>query len=161
MFRRSDSPIRIAGFCYSLVSLSVGILVCTPLAAQQKGPGDFEWGAYNGTYEATRFSPLKQITPDNVQSLVQVGRYELPETTSFQAGPLVISGVMYVTTATSTYALDARTGALRWSHKYSPKTMALKRRSAVPPTIREDSIEAPRMRTFSHWTPTRAKSSGT
>ena len=80
---------------------------------------------YNGSYAADRFSPLQQITAANVSSLVQVGRYELPETTSFQAGPLVIGDTMFVTTATSTYALDARKGTLRWSQKYSPKTLAL------------------------------------
>jgi alcohol dehydrogenase (cytochrome c) len=101
------------------------MLLCTPLTAQRAGAGDVGWKVYNGTYEATRFSALKQITADNVQSLVQVGRYELPETTSFQAGPLVIGDTMFVTTATSTYALDARKGTLRWSQKYSPKTMAL------------------------------------
>ena len=72
-----------------------------------------QWPMYNGSYAADRFSPLQQITAANVSSLVQVGRYELPETTSFQAGPLVIGDTMFVTTATSTYAMDARRGTLR------------------------------------------------
>jgi alcohol dehydrogenase (cytochrome c) len=129
MLGRQYSPIavRITGSCCCLTWLLVAVLLlCAPVAAQRKtGTADVGWKAYNGTYEATRFSPLTEITADNVQSLIQVGRYELPETTSFQAGPLVIGDTMYVTTATSTYALEARKGTLRWSHKYTPKTLAL------------------------------------
>ena len=100
-------------------------LLCVVAAAQDSKRTNVEWPMYNGSYAADRFSPLQQITAANVSSLVQVGRYELPETTSFQAGPLVIGDTMFVTTATSTYALDARKGTLRWSQKYSPKTLAL------------------------------------
>ncbi len=83
------------------------------------------WPMYNGSYAGDRYSPLKQVTTKNVTSLRQVGRLELPETTSFQSGPLVVGDLMVVTTATGTYALDARTGALRWSHKYAAKSMGL------------------------------------
>jgi alcohol dehydrogenase (cytochrome c) len=127
MFGTQNRPMaaRVAGFSLCLILLLTTVPFSTPLAAQSTGTGNVGWEAYNGTYEATRFSPLKQITIDNVQSLIQVGRYELPETTSFQAGPLVIGDAIFVTTATSTYAVDARTGTLRWTQKYSPKTMAL------------------------------------
>jgi alcohol dehydrogenase (cytochrome c) len=84
-----------------------------------------EWLMFNGGYSADRFSPLKQITTKNVDSLVQVGRYELPETTSFQAGPVVVKNRLYVTTATATYALDARTGKLLWIQKYNPKSFGI------------------------------------
>jgi alcohol dehydrogenase (cytochrome c) len=80
---------------------------------------------YNGGYSADRFSPLAQITRTNVSSLTEVGRYELPETTSFQSGPVVVDGALYVTTATGTYAMDAKTGKLQWSHKYPAKSMGL------------------------------------
>ena len=112
---------------------------------------------YNGGYAADRFSPLQQITPANVKSLVQVGHYQLPETTSFQAGPLVIGDTMFVTTATSTYALDPRTGTMRWVQKYTPKTMGLNTPVRERPMIRGDSIEALRTRTFSLWTPRPAR----
>ena len=95
------------------------------LTAAQTSKTNVDWPMYNGGYAADRFSPLQQITPANVKSLVQVGHYQLPETTSFQAGPLVIGDTMFVTTATSTYALDPRTGTMRWVQKYTPKTMGL------------------------------------
>ncbi|MGA8595435.1 MAG: PQQ-binding-like beta-propeller repeat protein [Bryobacteraceae bacterium] len=84
-----------------------------------------EWPAYNGGYNATRFSPVTQINTGNVASLVEVARFKLPETTAFQSGPVLIDGTMYVTTATNTYAIDARTAQLRWSHHFEPKSMGL------------------------------------
>src|SRR5689334_19584041 len=55
-----------------------------------------EWRMYNGDYSGTRFSTLQQITPENVESLAEVARYELPEVTSFQSGPLVIGDAIFV-----------------------------------------------------------------
>ena len=69
-----------------------------------------EWPSYNGGYNATRFSSLSEINTENVASITEVARFNLPEITSFQSGPVLIDGTMYVTTATNTYALDARTG---------------------------------------------------
>jgi alcohol dehydrogenase (cytochrome c) len=84
-----------------------------------------EWLTFNGDYSANRFSPLKQITKRNVKSLRQVGRYQLPETTSFQAGPVMVGRAIYVTTATATYAVDAISGKLRWHSKFTPKSLGL------------------------------------
>jgi PQQ-dependent dehydrogenase (methanol/ethanol family) len=73
---------------------------------------------FNGSYAANRFSTLNQINKENIRSLTVVGRYQLTETTSFQAGPIVVGDTMYFTTVTNTYAIDARTGALRWASFY-------------------------------------------
>jgi alcohol dehydrogenase (cytochrome c) len=74
--------------------------VMAPIQAAEAPTAD--WRMYNGNYNADRFSPLSQITRENVNSITEVGRYELPETTSFQTGPVVINGVLFVTTATGT-----------------------------------------------------------
>jgi PQQ-dependent dehydrogenase (methanol/ethanol family) len=84
-----------------------------------------EWPAYNGGYNATRYSPVTQINTGNAGSLTEVARFKLPETTSFQAGPVLVDGTIYVTTAVNTYAIDARTGAQRWMHHSEPKSMGL------------------------------------
>lgn len=84
-----------------------------------------EWRTFNGDYSADRYSPLKQINTGNVKSLQQVGNCQLPETTSFQAGPVMIGNTIYVTTATATYAVDARNGKLLWQSKFTPKSMGL------------------------------------
>lgn len=84
-----------------------------------------EWPSYNGGFDATRYSPVTQINPGNVASLTEVARFKLPETTSFQSGPVLVDGTMYVTTATNTYALDARTAAQRWTQHFEPKSLGL------------------------------------
>jgi alcohol dehydrogenase (cytochrome c) len=84
-----------------------------------------EWPSYNGGYNATRFSSLTQISTNNVASLSEVARFKLPETTAFQSGPVLIDGTLFVTTATDTYAIDARTGEQRWVHHFEPKSLGI------------------------------------
>lgn len=86
---------------------------------------DSGWPMYNGTYAGDRFSALNQISRENVGSLKETGRYVLPETTSFHAAPLIVGDRLFVTTATSTYAINATKAGLLWSHKYEPKSMGL------------------------------------
>jgi PQQ-dependent dehydrogenase (methanol/ethanol family) len=86
---------------------------------------DVSWPSYNGNYAANRFSSLKEISRENVQRLTEVGRYTLPETTSFQSGPIAVGDALYVTSATGTYALNSTTGQLLWSQKYPAKSLGL------------------------------------
>jgi alcohol dehydrogenase (cytochrome c) len=83
------------------------------------------WLTYNGGFEATRYSPLTQINTGNVASLREVGRFDLPETLSFQCNPVVVGDTMYLTTVKSTYAIDARTGKQRWVRTIEPATQML------------------------------------
>jgi alcohol dehydrogenase (cytochrome c) len=75
-------------------------------------PGD--WPAYNRTLAGDRFSPLAEITAANVGGLTEVCHYQLPEVSALQTGPLVVAGVMYFTTETRSYAIDAATCAEKW-----------------------------------------------
>jgi alcohol dehydrogenase (cytochrome c) len=77
-----------------------------------------DWPAYNDAPTSTRYSTLSQITTANVSRLRRVCTFDTGERTSMQSGPVVVAGVMYVTTAIDTYALDAATCRLRWRHTY-------------------------------------------
>ncbi len=66
-----------------------------------------DWPSYNRTPAGDRFAPQDDVTPDNVADLVEVCRYDLGRQTSFQAGPIVVDGTIYVTTDFDTVALDA------------------------------------------------------
>jgi alcohol dehydrogenase (cytochrome c) len=77
-----------------------------------------DWAAYNNTFSGTRFSPLALITTANVASLRTVCTAELGEQAVMQSGPIVVNGVMYVTSAVNTWAIDAATCALHWKHTY-------------------------------------------
>jgi quinohemoprotein ethanol dehydrogenase len=69
----------------------------------------------NGTY----FSPLRDITPDNVRRLGFAWDYKLGTSRGQEATPLIIDGVLYASSNFGrVYALDAATGKELW--KYDP-----------------------------------------
>src|SRR5947209_3033889 len=79
----------------------------------------------NGNYSQTRFYPAKQINRDNVKNLHVAWIFQTEVKESLETSPIVIDGVMYVTTSFShVYALDAKTGAEIWhyKHKMGPVT---------------------------------------
>jgi len=74
-----------------------------------------EWLTYGGTYEEERHSLLTQVNRDTVEDLGVAWTYELSTSRGVEATPIVVDGVMYVTSAWSVvHALDARTGAEKW-----------------------------------------------
>lgn len=78
------------------------------------------WLAHGRTYSEQRFSPLRRIDTSNVKELGLAWWYEMKTDRGVEATPLVIDGVMYVTSAWSmVYALDAKTGKELWF--YDPK----------------------------------------
>ena len=106
--------------CFILITLA-GLAFGLATKAVSQGDTQIsrgEWPQFNGSYDATRFSPLTQINTNNVGSLREVARFKIPETTSFQADPVVVGGTLYVTTLHNTYAIDARTGQQRWVHHH-------------------------------------------
>lgn len=80
-----------------------------------------DWLYHNHNYQGTRYSALSQINLSNVKELQQVCAYQLNSTKSMQAGPLVHNGIMYVTDATHTAAIDASNCRKIWSYEWEPK----------------------------------------
>src|ERR1700728_2507786 len=79
----------------------------------------------NGNYAQTRFYPAKQINRDNVKHLHVSWIFQTDVKESLETSPIVVDGVMFVTTSFShVYALDARTGQQLWhyNHKMGPIT---------------------------------------
>ena len=77
------------------------------------------WLTYSGSYFSQRYSLLSQITPDNVRNLEQKWVYQNNVFGPWQATPLVVDGVMYVTQRPNdVVALDARTGRVFWVYRY-------------------------------------------
>lgn len=74
-----------------------------------------EWPAYGRDAFEQRFSPLDQIDASNIADLGLAWSYDLRVGRGVQATPLMVDGVLYVTSAWSiVYALDARTGEELW-----------------------------------------------
>jgi alcohol dehydrogenase (cytochrome c) len=80
-----------------------------------------KWLTYSGDYSGRRHSPLTQITPENVRSLVPVWTFQTGTETrgrGFETTPLVLDGVLYVTGSNNfAWALDARTGRPFWQYR--------------------------------------------
>jgi alcohol dehydrogenase (cytochrome c) len=74
----------------------------------------------NGDYGQSRYYPNQQINPSNVGHLHPAWIFQTNVKESLETTPIVVNGVMFVTTSFSqVYALDARTGAEIWH--YVPK----------------------------------------
>ncbi|HZL01436.1 MAG TPA: PQQ-dependent dehydrogenase, methanol/ethanol family [Caulobacteraceae bacterium] len=119
---------RHTGARLAIILVSAALAGCQPargpaavdaarLTAADKDPGD--WMSQGRTYGEQRFSPLTQINASNVGTLGLAWNFELSTNRGVEVTPIVVDGVMYVTSSWSlVYALDAKTGALKW--KYDP-----------------------------------------
>ena len=83
-----------------------------------------DWPGYNGDSVGYRYSKMTQITPDNVKQLAPVWMSQVPNTRELQCTPVVVGGVMYVTSANEVYALDAGSGRSIW-HYQRPRTVGV------------------------------------
>src|SRR6266403_4651467 len=73
----------------------------------------------NGNYAQTRFHPARQIGRDNVKNLRVAWIFQTDVKESLETSPIVVNGVMYVTTSFShVYALNAQTGEELWHYKH-------------------------------------------
>ncbi|MDT7575298.1 MAG: hypothetical protein QOH17_1631 [Pseudonocardiales bacterium] len=86
------------------------------------------WLTYYGAYDGQRYSPLDQINTDNVKRIgpawiFQAGTSGIiagASTYSFEAAPLVVDGVMFVSGWDGwVWALDAKTGVEIWRYKHA------------------------------------------
>ena len=75
---------------------------------------------YRGDLAGTGYSPLTQITPDNVTNLAWAWSYSLrgeaPGEPNSQATPIVVGDVMYLPAVDRVVALDPATGEEIWRH---------------------------------------------
>ena len=81
------------------------------------------WLLHGRTYDNQRYSPLKQITVDNIKSLNLVALVQTGMTASFETTPIVANGVMYITTPVVDHkmmiiAINASTGERLWDVTY-------------------------------------------
>ena len=79
----------------------------------------------NGSYAQTRYYPASQINTTNVGKLRPAFVFQTEVVESMETAPIVVDGVMYITTAYNhVYALDAATGKEYWhyKHKQGPVT---------------------------------------
>jgi quinoprotein glucose dehydrogenase len=91
------------------------LLVLAALAST----ADTDWPHYGGSPGQDRYSPLAQITRENVRTLRVAWTYDTGDAfpgSEMQCQPVVAHGVLYATSPKlRVFALDAATGRLLWS----------------------------------------------
>jgi alcohol dehydrogenase (cytochrome c) len=98
--------------------LSTSYVLASPKAADSGG-GD--WVYVDHDLAGTRHSPLKQITTENVSEIVKACAYSFPDKEPSQTAPIVAAGVMYLTTAHYTVAIDGADCHVIWSSMWTPR----------------------------------------
>ena len=82
-----------------------------------KEPGN--WLTYHGSYASNHHSTLNQVTPANAKNLELKWVFQAQSLEKFEATPLIVDGVMYLTEAPNTViALDAATGREFWVYEH-------------------------------------------
>lgn len=93
----------------------------TPVSDQMLTGADADKSNFlhtNGNYGQTRYYPNAQINQGNVKNLHPAWIFQTEVKESLETSPIVVNGVMFVTTSFShVYALDAQTGAELWHFK--------------------------------------------
>ena len=89
--------------------------------AMLNDPDPSDWVMWRGGYANWGYSPLDQITPDNVNDLRLAWSWAIapagPGSTGMQVEPIVYDGVMYLRHANERYsAHDATTGDVIWEY---------------------------------------------
>jgi quinohemoprotein ethanol dehydrogenase len=112
---------RAAGGALALCAALMPLLsVAAPVTGERIINADAEpgnWLSYGRTYGEQRYSPLTRINDQNAQRLGLAWFADLDTNRAQEATPLVVDGVMYITTAWSLVkAYDVRTGKLLWAY---------------------------------------------
>ena len=83
--------------------------------ARLRAPQPGEWLNHGRDFAETRHSPLDQINQGNITRLAPAWSAEVGSQGKIETTPIVANGVLYGTSTYSVvYAVDARTGALKW-----------------------------------------------
>jgi alcohol dehydrogenase (cytochrome c) len=91
------------------------------LTAQPVGEN---WTSYNGDYSGRRYSSLQQINTSNVARLAAAWVFHPGNSQSLEVTPIVVRGLMFITSANDVFALEARTGRELW-HYHRPVSSGL------------------------------------
>ena len=87
--------------------------------AMLRNPDPGDWLMIRRDYRASDYSPLNQITADNVKDLRLVWTWAMNEGGANQPAPIVHNGIVYLNNPGNILqAIDGRTGELIWENRY-------------------------------------------
>ena len=139
--RRSGRGVLIAAVAMLIVAVAVSVYVYQSRADHWRVGAERDWAVYGGDEASTRYSPLGQITPQNVSRMRLAWQYRTmdgvrfgkPET--FEATPLKVGRLLYLTTPTgAVVALNCQTGKLVWRWSNGIASQVISRGVAYSPS---------------------------
>jgi alcohol dehydrogenase (cytochrome c) len=104
------------------------VLLSGAAASTTAGASSVNWTNFGNTPNENRYSPLTQITPDNVSQLGRVFTFDLNKVVpgikkGQQSYPIVVDGTIYVTSGDDqVFAVNGTNGNLLWH--YAPDNVA-------------------------------------
>src|SRR5512133_1830733 len=111
--------VRIAILALCTALIAVGSAAAGPAQAPPS-PAGADWSSHGGDLFNQRYSALDQINKTNVKDLKGAWFFHIDygeQASSFESTPIVIGGVMYVTSGRAdVWALDAKTGTKKWEY---------------------------------------------
>jgi alcohol dehydrogenase (cytochrome c) len=111
-------------FAQSLPMTSLTTRVDVQPSQLLEKPVSANWLSYNGDYTGRRYSALHEINPGNVGQLRAQWVFHAPNSNHLEVTPVVVDGIMFVTSANDAFAFDAQTGRTLW-HYSRPITEGL------------------------------------
>jgi alcohol dehydrogenase (cytochrome c) len=129
--RTTTSRFRIAMLAVPLTVVALAAQAPPALVSSQElldglKPDGSKWLTFGGNYSNHRFSPLTQITPDNVNRLIPQWTFQTNTLGNFETTPLLRDNVLYVTGPQNVaWAIDARTGRQIWRYRRELPTTGL------------------------------------
>src|SRR5438034_3671609 len=85
-------------------------------------PSPDTWPTYHGDYSGQRHSRLTQITPANVSQLTLAWAFQTGQSTQIKATPILVNGILFLSTPDYLWAIDARSARQLWQYKYRDNT---------------------------------------
>ena len=104
--------------------LVLSVVFCGVVMAQSLEPTALlkpsadSWPTYHGDYSGQRHSRLTQITPANVHQLTLAWAFQTGQAQQIKATPILVNGVIYITTPDNLWAIDARSARQIWRYTY-------------------------------------------
>jgi quinoprotein glucose dehydrogenase len=116
------TPVRLA----AIIALGVACLFVIRAASTPRGDQRDDWPVYGHDAGGMRFSPLTQITRENVAQLKVAWTFHTGDISDgsggrkrsgFETTPILVDGTLYLTTGFNrVIALDPETGKQRWAY---------------------------------------------
>jgi alcohol dehydrogenase (cytochrome c) len=88
-----------------------------------RNPDASDWLMGRGNYQSWSYSPLTQVTPENVNRLQLAWVWAMNDGGANEPTPIVHDGIVYLTNTSNTLqALNGRTGDLIWENRVGPES---------------------------------------